>query len=43
MQIAPVHHRRITVDGIDTIYREAGPPDAPVLLVDDFLTRVHGC
>jgi pimeloyl-ACP methyl ester carboxylesterase len=33
MQFAPVHHRRITVDGIDTFYREAGPPDAPVLLL----------
>jgi len=33
MPLAPVHHRRITVDGIDTFYREAGPPDAPVLLL----------
>jgi pimeloyl-ACP methyl ester carboxylesterase len=33
MQLAPVRHCRITVDGIDTFYREAGPPDAPVLLL----------
>jgi pimeloyl-ACP methyl ester carboxylesterase len=33
MQIAPVHHRRITVDGIDTFYREAGPPEGLVLLL----------
>ena len=24
MSLAPIHHRRITVDGIDTFYREAG-------------------
>ena len=33
MSLAPVHHRRITVDGIDTFYREAGPADAPVVLL----------
>jgi pimeloyl-ACP methyl ester carboxylesterase len=33
MQFAPVRHNRVTVDGIDTFYREAGPPDAPVLLL----------
>lgn len=33
MPLSPVHHRRITVDGIDTFYREAGPADAPVLLL----------
>lgn len=33
MQLAPVHHRRVTVDGIDTFYREAGPADAPVVLL----------
>jgi pimeloyl-ACP methyl ester carboxylesterase len=33
MPLAPVHHRRITVDGVDTFYREAGPADAPVLLL----------
>ncbi len=32
-QAVPVSHRRITVDGIDTFYREAGPPDAPVVLL----------
>jgi pimeloyl-ACP methyl ester carboxylesterase len=30
---SPVHHRRATVDGIDTFYREAGPADAPVVLL----------
>lgn len=30
---ALVRHRRITVAGIETFYREAGPPDAPVLLL----------
>ncbi|HEY0623253.1 alpha/beta hydrolase [Sphingomonas sp.] len=29
----PVHHRRIDVDGVDIFYREAGPSDAPVLLL----------
>jgi pimeloyl-ACP methyl ester carboxylesterase len=33
MQFAPVRHCRVTVDGIDTFYRESGPPDAPVLLL----------
>jgi pimeloyl-ACP methyl ester carboxylesterase len=34
MSLAPVHHRRVTVDGIDTFYREAGPAaDAPVVLL----------
>jgi pimeloyl-ACP methyl ester carboxylesterase len=36
MPLAPVRHRRVTVEGIDSIdtfYREAGPPDAPVLLL----------
>jgi pimeloyl-ACP methyl ester carboxylesterase len=33
MQLAPVHHRRVTVDGIETFYREAGPADAPVVLL----------
>ncbi|WP_233151406.1 hypothetical protein [Mycobacterium lehmannii] len=28
MSIAPVtHHHRVTVDGVDTFYRQAGPPD----------------
>jgi pimeloyl-ACP methyl ester carboxylesterase len=29
----PVRHRRITVGGVDTFYREAGPPEAPVVLL----------
>lgn len=29
----PVRHRRIVIDGIDTFYREAGPADAPALLL----------
>jgi pimeloyl-ACP methyl ester carboxylesterase len=33
MSPAPVHHRRVTVDGIDTFYREAGRADAPVVLL----------
>jgi pimeloyl-ACP methyl ester carboxylesterase len=33
MQLAPIRHCRITIDGIDTFYREAGPLDAPVLLL----------
>jgi pimeloyl-ACP methyl ester carboxylesterase/uncharacterized protein YciI len=28
-----VHYRRAVVDGVDIAYREAGPPDAPVLLL----------
>lgn len=28
-----VHHRRIQVDGVDLFYREAGPRDAPTLLL----------
>lgn len=30
---APVLHRRIHVDSIDTFYRTAGPPDAPAILL----------
>lgn len=30
---APVHHRRTNVAGVDTFYREAGPADAPALLL----------
>lgn len=29
----PVHHRKIDVGGVETFYREAGPADAPVLLL----------
>ena len=28
-----VHHRTVSVDGLDVFYREAGPADAPVLLL----------
>jgi pimeloyl-ACP methyl ester carboxylesterase len=28
-----VHHRTVRVDGLDVFYREAGPADAPVLLL----------
>jgi pimeloyl-ACP methyl ester carboxylesterase len=30
---APIRHLRTAVDGIDTFYREAGPADAPVVLL----------
>ncbi|WP_006243843.1 alpha/beta fold hydrolase [Mycolicibacterium tusciae] len=33
MPLSPVRHHRVTVDGVDTFYREAGPSDAPVLLL----------
>jgi pimeloyl-ACP methyl ester carboxylesterase len=29
----PTHHRTITIDGVEIFYREAGPADAPVLLL----------
>jgi pimeloyl-ACP methyl ester carboxylesterase len=29
----PVRHRRITIGGVDIFYREAGPADAPVVLL----------
>ena len=28
-----VHHRTVSIDGLDVFYREAGPADAPVLLL----------
>lgn len=28
-----VYHRRVNVDGVDTFYREAGSPEAPVVLL----------
>jgi pimeloyl-ACP methyl ester carboxylesterase len=31
--MAPVAHRRVDVDGIDTFYREAGRADAPVVVL----------
>ena len=33
MPSAPVRHASLTVDGVETFYRECGPPDAPVLLL----------
>ena len=37
-----VFHRTIEVDGLDIFYREAGPPDAPaVLLLHGFPTSSH--
>src|SRR5262249_60596755 len=40
---APVtHHRTAKVDGLDIFYREAGPPDVPViLLLHGFPTSSH--
>src|SRR5689334_16687148 len=36
------HHRTKTIDGIKIFYREAGPPDAPaVLLLHGFPTSSH--
>lgn len=38
----PTHHRTIAVDGTDVFYREAGPADAPVvLLLHGFPTSSH--
>lgn len=31
--MAVVHHRRIDLDGLDVFYREAGPAEAPVVLL----------
>jgi pimeloyl-ACP methyl ester carboxylesterase len=33
MQPPPVSHRTIEIDGIEVFYREAGPPDAPAVLL----------
>ncbi|WP_117209572.1 alpha/beta fold hydrolase [Allorhizocola rhizosphaerae] len=33
MSNAPVSHRQVEVDGIETFYREAGPPGAPIVLL----------
>lgn len=39
---AVTHHRTVKVDGIDIFYREAGPADAPaVLLLHGFPTSSH--
>src|ERR1700759_2553292 len=36
------HHRTVVIDGINIFYREAGPPDAPVvLLLHGFPTSSH--
>jgi pimeloyl-ACP methyl ester carboxylesterase len=37
-----VHHRTVEIDGLEIFYREAGPPDAPtVLLLHGFPTSSH--
>ena len=42
MTAHPTHHRTIAVDGTDIFYREAGPVDAPVvLLLHGFPTSSH--
>jgi hypothetical protein len=33
MTPAPIAHRWIEVDGVETFYREAGPVDGPVVLL----------
>ena len=36
------HHRSVTIDGVNIFYREAGPADAPgVLLLHGFPTSSH--
>ena len=41
-QVPPVAHRFVEVDGIRLFYREAGPPDAPtMLLLHGFPTASH--
>lgn len=44
VRAAPVtHHRAATIDGVNIFYREAGPADAPVvLLLHGFPTSSHG-
>jgi len=40
--VPTVHYHSIKIDGIDIFYREAGPPDAPaVLLLHGFPTSSH--
>lgn len=42
MAAHPTHHRTVAVDGTDIFYREAGPVDAPVvLLLHGFPTSSH--
>ena len=31
--MSPVHHRTVTVDGHEIFYRDAGPADAPVIVL----------
>lgn len=39
---AQIHYRTVSIDGIDVFYREAGPQDAPViLLLHGFPTSSH--
>ncbi|HET9594422.1 MAG TPA: alpha/beta hydrolase [Anaeromyxobacteraceae bacterium] len=33
LDVVPVHHRQVTVDGLTLFYREAGEPTAPALLL----------
>ena len=41
-KVSQVMHRRITVDGINVFYREAGPSDAPtILLLHGFPSSSH--
>lgn len=40
--IPVIHHRRLTIDGVGVFYREAGPADAPVVvLLHGFPTSSH--
>jgi pimeloyl-ACP methyl ester carboxylesterase len=42
MRDYPIHYRTLRVDQVDIFYREAGPPDAPVLLLlHGFPTSSH--
>jgi pimeloyl-ACP methyl ester carboxylesterase len=33
IRVMPIHYRTIDIDGVDIFYREAGPKDAPVVLL----------
>lgn len=40
--VRQVHYRSVNIDGLDIFYREAGPPDAPaILLLHGFPTSSH--
>src|SRR6516164_77883 len=42
MTIPKVAHRTVNIDGVDIFYREAGPKDAPtILLLHGFPTSSH--